>query len=152
MNEIVAGVDASEESRAALAWAVEEARLRSASVLAVHAWELPVVPTASGLIPPSAEVLTDVTGIKEAAEELVRSIVQQVAGSPDVDVRPLAVEGKPANALIDTAERERAQLIVVGSRGHGGFMGLLLGSVSEQVVRHAPCPVVVHRGGSEKRD
>jgi|SRR5215207_140377 len=152
MNEIVAGVDASEESRAALAWAVEEARLRSATVIAVHAWEMPVVPTASGLIPPSAEVFTDVTGVKEAAENVVRSIVEQVAGSSGVDVRPLAVEGRPANALIDTAERQRAQLIVVGSRGHGAVVGLLLGSVSEQVVRHAPCPVVVHRGGSEERD
>ena len=150
MNEIVAGVDASEESRAALAWAVEEAGLRKTAVLAVHAWELPVVPAPSGLMPPSAEVVTDVTGIKEAAEEVVRSIVRQVAGSTDVEVRPLAVEGRPANALIETAERERAQLIVVGSRGHGGFMGLLLGSVSEQVVRHAPCPVVVHRRGGER--
>jgi nucleotide-binding universal stress UspA family protein len=143
---IVVGVDPSEESRAALRWAVEEGRFRRAPVLAVHAWELPIAPTPAGLVPPEPEILTDLTHVKQAAEELVRTLVEEVSGeSTDVEVRPVAVEGNPANALLDTAERENAQMIVVGSRGHGGFIGLLLGSVSDQVVRHASCPVVVHR-------
>jgi nucleotide-binding universal stress UspA family protein len=143
---IVVGVDASEESRAALAWAVEEGRFRRSPVLAVHAWELPVVPTMTGLVPPEPELLTDLTQVREAAQELVSTIVSEVAGdASDVDVRAEAVEGRPVNALLETAEREHAQMIVVGSRGHGGFIGLLLGSVTDQVVRHASCPVVVHR-------
>ena len=146
MDEIVAGVDASEESRAALAWAVGEGRLRHATVLAVHAWELPVIATPTGLVPPDAELVADLLEVQEAAEELVRGLVEEVAGdAADVEVRPLAVEGKPATVLIDTAEREHAQLLVVGSRGHGGILGMLLGSVTDQAVRHAPCPVVVHR-------
>jgi nucleotide-binding universal stress UspA family protein len=149
MNDIVVGVDASEESRAALAWAVEEGRLRGAPVLAVNAWELPVVATPSGLVPPSTAALADPTELREAAGELVRSLVEQAsADAGDVDIRGIAVEGRAASALIDVAERQNAQLVVVGTRGHGGFLGLLLGSVSEQVVRHAPCPVVVHRRGA----
>jgi nucleotide-binding universal stress UspA family protein len=143
---IVVGVDPSDESRAALAWAVEEGRIRRVPVLAVHAWELPVIATTSGLVPPEPEFAADLTQIRQAAEEVVAALVEEVAGgASDVDVRPVAVEGKPVNALLDTAEREHAELIVVGSRGHGGFIGLLLGSVSDQVVRHASCPVVVHR-------
>jgi nucleotide-binding universal stress UspA family protein len=153
MNAIVAGVDASEESRAALAWAVEEGRLRQAPVLAVHAWELPVVATPNGIVPPDPELLVDLTQIKEDAEELVRRVVEQVAAeATDVDVRGIAVAGKPVDALLDTAEQEQAQLVVVGSRGHGGFLGLLLGSVSDQVVRNASCPVVVHRRRGERDD
>jgi nucleotide-binding universal stress UspA family protein len=146
MNEIVVGVDGSDESRAALAWAVEEGRLRQAPVLAIHAWALPVIATPSGLGPPSVDVVGELTELKQGAQELIETIVREVAGdASDVEVRPLAVEQRPASALLDAAEEHGAQLIVVGSRGHGGFVSLLIGSVSEQVARHASCPVVIHR-------
>ena len=145
MNEIVVGVDGSDESRAALTWAVEEGRLRQAAVLAIHAWELPVVPTPTGLVPPTVDLASDLTGLRAGAEGLVETMVRDVAAGSDVDVRPLAVEGRPANVLLDAAEENNAQMIVVGSRGHGGFVALLIGSVSEQVARHATCPVVIHR-------
>jgi nucleotide-binding universal stress UspA family protein len=146
MNEIVVGVDGSDESRAALAWAVEEGRLRQVTVLAVHAWELPVVPTATGLVPPSVDVAADLSEVREGAAGLVETMVREVAGdASDVEVRPLTVEQKPVSALLDTAEENGAQMIVVGSRGHGGFVSLLVGSVSDQVARHASCPVVIHR-------
>ncbi len=146
MNEIVVGVDGSEESRAALAWAVEEGRLRQAPVLAIHAWEVPMVPAPTGLVPPSVEVVGDLTELREDAASLVETMVREIAGdAADVEIRPLTVEDKPVNALLDAAERNDAQMIVVGSRGHGGFVSLLIGSTSDQVARHATCPVVIHR-------
>ena len=146
MNEIVVGVDGSEESRAALAWAVEEGRLRQAPVLAIHAWEVPMVPAPTGLVPPSVEVVGDLTELRQDAADLVETMVREIAGdAADVEVRPLAVEDKPVNALLDAAEQNDAQMIVVGSRGHGGFVALLIGSTSDQVARHATCPVVIHR-------
>jgi nucleotide-binding universal stress UspA family protein len=146
MNEIVVGVDGSEESRAALAWAVEEGRLRQAPVLAVHAWEMPMMPAPTGLVPPSVEVVGDLTELREDAADLVETMVRETAAdAADVEIRPLTVEDKPVNALLDAAERNDAQMIVVGSRGHGGFVALLIGSTSDQVARHATCPVVIHR-------
>ena len=146
MNEIVVGVDGSEESRAALDWAVEEGRLRQAPVLAIHAWEVPLVPAPTGLVPPSVEVVGDLTELREDAASLVETMVREIAGdAADVEIRPLTVEDKPVNALLDAAERNDAQMIVVGSRGHGGFVSLLIGSTSDQVARHATCPVVIHR-------
>ncbi len=146
MNEIVVGVDGSEESRAALDWAVEEGRLRQAPVLAIHAWEVPLVPAPTGLVPPSVEVVGDLTELREDAASLVETMVREIAGdAADVEIRPLTVEDKPVRALLDAAERNDAQMIVVGSRGHGGFVSLLIGSTSDQVARHATCPVVIHR-------
>jgi nucleotide-binding universal stress UspA family protein len=146
MNEIVVGVDGSEESRAALDWAVEEGRLRQAPVLAIHAWEVPMVPAPTGLVPPSVEVVGDLTELREDAASLVETMVRETAAdAADVEIRPLTVEDKPVNALLDAAERNDAQMIVVGSRGHGGFVALLIGSTSDQVARHATCPVVIHR-------
>ena len=146
MNEIVVGVDGSEESRAALDWAVEEGRLRQAPVLAIHAWEVPMVPAPTGLVPPSVEVVGDLTELREDAASLVEVMVREIAGdAADVEIRPLTVEDKPVRALLDAAERNDAQMIVVGSRGHGGFVSLLIGSTSDQVARHATCPVVIHR-------
>ena len=146
MNEIVVGVDGSEESRAALDWAVEEGRLRQAPVLAIHAWEVPMVPAPTGLVPPSVEVVGDLTELREDAASLVETMVREIAAdAADVEIRPLTVEDKPVRALLDAAERNDAQMIVVGSRGHGGFVSLLIGSTSDQVARHATCPVVIHR-------
>jgi nucleotide-binding universal stress UspA family protein len=145
MNEIVVGVDGSDESRDALGWAVEEGRLRHVPVRAIHAWELPLIPTGVGLVPPAPDVVAELTSLAEGAQRLVATVVETVVGdAQDVAVDAVAIEGKPSQVLLDAAE-EDAQMIVVGSRGHGGFTALLIGSVSEQVVRHAPCPVVVHR-------
>jgi nucleotide-binding universal stress UspA family protein len=143
--EIIVGVDDSEPSREALRWAIEEARLRKADVVALHAWMPPVFPAinlAPAAVPPDLPQI--VADAKEAAERLVDGIVKGVFGDEtDVEVRAQAVEGPPAEMLIEAARD--AELLVVGSRGRGGFTGLLLGSTSLQCVTHAPCPVVVHR-------
>lgn len=133
---IVVGVDGSAHARHALNHAIAEARLRDATIDAVYAFAPPVywsAPEFGVLIPrPETEVVEDATRLLE----------RELADVPDdVEVEPVVVEGPAARALLETARG--ADLLVVGSRGRGGFMGLLLGSTSHQVVTHATCPVVV---------
>lgn len=133
------GVDGSEPSREALRWAVDEARLRGARVRVVHAWwTYPM----GGSDHPSDHIAG---GLGRDAEEAVNAFVADTfRGEPDVDVEVVTVQGRQASAaLIDAAEE--AELLVVGSRGAGGFTGLLLGSVSQQSTHYAPCPVVIVR-------
>jgi nucleotide-binding universal stress UspA family protein len=142
-GRIVVGVDGSEGSRLALAWALDEAKLRRAALVAVHAWMQPY-PSQAGIagtfvvpVDPST-----VEAARNAAEGLLDSLVSG-ATTDGVEVERLLVEGPAAEALVETAKG--AELLVVGSRGHGGFTGLLLGSVSQQCAHHAPCPVVIIR-------
>jgi nucleotide-binding universal stress UspA family protein len=141
--KIVVGIDGSETSNGALRWAVDEARLRQAKVMAVHAWVAPVPPL-TFVQPAHPDFVELVTGLSDGAEKLVEGAVERVVGNDSsVDVDAVATEGPAATVLLDAASD--ADLLVVGSRGHGGFVGLLLGSVSRQCVDHAPCPVLVHR-------
>ena len=138
MQKIVVGVDGSPGARRALEWALDEAALRSATVVAVHAWQLPyVVSTPLGVV--SVPVDDDATA--EAEAELAAAIDEVAAAHPSITVERQVVFGSPAATLIEAGQD--AALIVVGSRGHGGFAGLLLGSVSHQLAHHAPCPVVI---------
>ncbi|MFM2438322.1 MAG: hypothetical protein RLZ55_1141 [Actinomycetota bacterium] len=141
---IVVGVDGSEASARALEWAVHEAELRRARLHAVWAWDYMAGGTAwPG---PAVEVTWDEAEQAAAVRARLKSAVEAgTAGRalPHVDMSD--VMGNPAAALMDTAERVGAAMIVVGSRGRGGFTRLLLGSVSEQCATHAHCPVVVVR-------
>jgi nucleotide-binding universal stress UspA family protein len=144
MAKIVVGIDGSDESKDALRWAIEEARLRSAELVAVHAWEPP--PTSIGPGPaPGFEFVGVDPRVREAGEQHARAVVDEVVGNADVPIEPMVVEGPPASVLVDAAQD--AELLVVGSRGRGGFKALVLGSVSQQVAHHAPCPVLIHRRG-----
>ena len=145
MAQIVVGVDGSDESKEALRWAIEEARLRKATVRAVHAWTYPVI-FGGAYVPP--EVL-DGDRLSREAREALDAVVADVAGEdPDAYIEHVVVEGPAAQVLVDAARD--ADLLVVGSRGHGGFAGLLLGSVSQQCAHHAPCAVVVVRQRREE--
>ncbi len=138
MSGIVVGVDGSEASHAALRWALREARLRGLPLLALHAWVCPSL--GLGRRPPGYE------GFREAAGELLDEALAACAGAArGVEVERVVVEGAPAEELLAAAED--AELLVLGSRGLGGFAGLLLGSVSQQCAHHARCPVVIVRGG-----
>jgi nucleotide-binding universal stress UspA family protein len=135
---IVVGVDGSEGSRRALHWAANEAAARGDDLTLVYVWERPqaYAPLGLGAYP------IDPEPIQEAAQSVLDGLVQEARElAPDVPARGLLVEGPPAGALLDAARS--ADLLVVGSRGLGGFRSLLLGSVSHQVVQHAPCPVVI---------
>ena len=139
-DAILVGVDGSPTSRSALRWAADEASRRGSEVVAMMAW-VPVLPpaTTDGTVP------NVVPGRprEAAAEELVRTIVDELGEDPPVKVQPVVKEGHPARVLIEASGD--ADLLVVGTRGHGGFAGLLLGSVSQQVAAHADCTVVVVR-------
>ncbi|HVV36160.1 MAG TPA: universal stress protein [Acidimicrobiales bacterium] len=134
---VVVGVDGSKGSRTALEWALNEARLHHADLTAITAWSPTVGVT--GYIPSPAPFL-DPQLLEDAAHEVVDHALEDVDCS-GVDVHTKVVAGGAAHALI--AESQDADLVVVGSRGRGGFAGLLLGSVSQQVAEHARCPVVI---------
>jgi nucleotide-binding universal stress UspA family protein len=140
-NRIVVGVDGSDGARRALEWAVAEARLRGARLVAVHTWEMPPLGISAGPFDPPTTLDPDLMQrVASAARELLDRELDAVDVS-GLEVDKLAEPRNPADALLD-AGRE-ADLLVVGTRGHGGFTGLLLGSVSQQVSHHAPCPVVI---------
>jgi nucleotide-binding universal stress UspA family protein len=146
VGTIVVGIDGSDESKDALRWAVDEAKAHGAKVLALHAWQVPLAP--AGITPvPRLDLVERVDDIREAAKALVAQVVEEVGGGSDVEIEARVVEGPPAPSLIEAAQD--ADLLVVGSRGHGGFTGLLLGSISQYCVTHAPCPVLVHRSRGE---
>lgn len=140
-GQIVVGVDGSNGARRALEWAVEEARLRKSRLLAVHAWHAP--PLVSGAGPFDAPITLDAETLEQieaSAEKLLENELDAVDTS-GLEVERLVVLRTPADALLEAARD--ADLLVVGTRGHGGFTGLLLGSVSQQVSHHASCPVVI---------
>ena len=141
-RRIVVGVDGSVGSLAALRWAIQEARLRRVAVLAVMVWQQPLRAAGPYEVAHGLDPTVDIEEALNAATavELAR-LRQEVALEQDVAVTFEAVEGHPAQALVLTAKD--AGLLVVGSRGHGGFVGALIGSVSHHVVAHAQCPVVV---------
>ncbi len=135
---IVVGIDGSPPSVAALRWAIRQAELTGASVDAVSAWQFPASAGAYGWAPESGFDNIDFEGLTAKA---LKAAVDQVGPPPSVTIRQLVVEGNPAQALLDAAAK--ADLLIVGNRGHGAFADALLGSVSERCVRHAHCPVLV---------
>jgi nucleotide-binding universal stress UspA family protein len=135
---IVVGVDGSENSRQALRWAVEEARFRQARVRVVHAWWLYPMFTAD----------TEARHLTNDASGAVQTFITETLGEErDLEVEAVAVQGQQASAALVDAAKD-AVLLVVGSRGAGGFSSLLLGSVSQQCAHHASCPVAIVRYGS----
>ncbi|MFE1312778.1 universal stress protein [Streptomyces sp. NPDC058755] len=137
---IVAGVDGSPSSYAALRWAVRYAGLIGATVDAVAVWELPGLYSWSG--PPVDMDVDEAEARDRMAQELTEALGAEAAAS----VRPLVVQGNPTDVLLRAAEG--AECLVVGSRGRGGFARALLGSVSSHVTHHATCPVVIVRPGT----
>ncbi|GAB2766886.1 universal stress protein [Sinomonas soli] len=132
---IVVGVDGSPASGKALEWAIEEARLRGGTLRVITAWHYPVLGDAAGAGP-------DVEVFRQSAADDQAALLS-VAGGDRSALSAEVIEGSAVTVLLDAARE--ADLLVVGSRGHGGFAGLLLGSVSAQLVHHAPCPVLVVR-------
>lgn len=134
-SRLVVGVDGSAGSAEALKWAIAEARLRGAPVEAVYSWLYDF--GLEGMVPPLAPA-----EVEEDAKALLEHAVGEALGAAtDVDVSRTATLGNAASVLIDAGRG--AEMLVVGTRGRGGFAALLLGSVSHQVLTHAPCPVCV---------
>ena len=144
MAVIVVGVDGSEGAHTALAWAAAEARLRGARLRAVNAWHLPAAAYGSGgFVPPVGITWED--DLEEAANAGLAKTLAEAAGILDgIEVEHRVGEGSAAVVLTEAAED--ADLLVIGSRGLGGFKELLLGSVGHQCAQRSPCPVVIVRG------
>jgi nucleotide-binding universal stress UspA family protein len=137
---IVVGVDGSPGSRKALTWAAAEAGDHGADLVVVNVWEHTLLPPA-GSVSVSEKYVPDPS--QTTAEELVQVIKEELGEQPPLLVQPRVKQGSPAKVLID--ESADAELLVVGTRGHGGFSGLVLGSVSQHVAAYARCPVTVVR-------
>ena len=136
-GRIVVGVDGSAPSKAALGWAIRQATFTGAAVEAVIAWHHPGNYGYPVTVPDDADY-------SELAAKVVGDAIAEVAGpAGPAEIRPKVVEGNPAGALL--AASAGAELLVLGSRGHGGFVEALLGSVSQHCVHHAKCPVVIIR-------
>jgi nucleotide-binding universal stress UspA family protein len=134
---VVVGVDASHQSLIALRWAAEYVRATGARLRAVADWRYP---RTYGIAPDWSKMDFEAW----ATQQLETSLSATLGDSPDRPVETLAVEGQPALVLLDAASY--ADLLVVGSHGHGPFAGMLMGSVSTHCMEHANCPVVVVRG------
>jgi nucleotide-binding universal stress UspA family protein len=139
MTVIVVGIDGSEASRDALRWAYDEARMRNAALRVVHVWVYPYLGPRTGVHEPRELMEGD------AATLLAGELEEFRAEVPDneVPIETRLLEGSAADGLV--AESRDADLVVVGTRGRGGFSSLLLGSVSAEVAHHARCPVVLVR-------
>lgn len=138
-TDIVVGMDGSPAAKRALSWAAVQARLTGARLQVITAWEFPYYYAWAPMIPHDED-------LSSAAGKVLASAVRDVLGDGplDLEIQESVVAGHPAQVLVDASTR--AALLVVGSRGHGGFTGGLIGSVSQQCVQHAGCPVVVVRG------
>ena len=140
-TKIVVGVDGSEGSHRALRWAYEEAKEHGARLVVVTAWMVPPPATAPsfGSFPWEGSI-----DLSETARQALTTSISEVLGSdPEVEVESAVVEGNAALILVENSTN--ADLLVVGSRGHGAFAGMLLGSVSHHVTAHANCGVAVIR-------
>lgn len=141
-TKIVVGVDGSPSSRAALRWAVRQAALTGGMVDAVMAWHVPVSPYGYTWAP----IYTDEADhLEEDARKALDAALSEEVGPADRQrVTARVIKGHPAEVLLKAATG--ADLLVVGSRGHGAFADALLGSVGQHCVHHAHCPVLIIRG------
>jgi len=137
---IVVGVDGSPGSRKALSWAAAEAAGHGSDLIVVNVWEHTLLPPA-GSVSVAEGYVPDPS--QRTADDLVQVIKDELGDEPPVFVQPVVKQGRPAKVLIE--ESADADLLVVGPRGHGGFAGLVLGSVSQHVAAYAKCPVAVVR-------
>ena len=139
---VVVGVDGSAESVAALSWAAQYGAATGAAIRALQAWHYPTAASIApvGIAPP--EITQDVrTRIEEG---LAATVAKVYTGTLPDGVQMSITYGHPVEALVEASQT--ADLLVVGSRGHGAFTGMMLGSVSIHCVTSAHCPVVVVRG------
>ncbi|MCL2395671.1 MAG: universal stress protein [Acidimicrobiaceae bacterium] len=133
---IVVAVDGSPASEAAVAWAARQAKLTGAQLQAVTAWQLPALAYGSMLFPAEDD-------LQHASAQTLEETLEKVLGDDQSNVTTRVIHGPAALVLVEACKD--ADLLVMGSRGHGAFTGMLLGSVSDYCVARAPCPVVVVR-------
>jgi nucleotide-binding universal stress UspA family protein len=137
---IVAGVDGSPSSVAALRWAVHYAQLSGGTVDAVITWQYPITASGLGWAPTTP---WDDTNFAELAAKTLSDVIADLSPPPAVTLHQVVTEGNAAEVLLEAAKG--ADLLVLGNRGHGGLTDALIGSVSVRCLHHATCPVLVVR-------
>lgn len=142
---MIVGTDGSESSRRALDWAAAEASARKAALRPVIVWQSPYDYGEQRYFPVDEDRLA-----KGAKDRLERELATVAGDGAAAVTEPLVVRGDPAQVLCE--QSADADLLVVGSRGHGGFAGLMLGSVSAKCARHSRCPLVIVRDGEAEGD
>jgi nucleotide-binding universal stress UspA family protein len=131
-KRIVVGVDGSDHGNAALRWAVDEAKAHAAEIVAVFAWQMPLIGIPGAF---------DAEELEKLCMNFLEETVAAVVPTPPVPITKLVAHGDVSASLIEAAKS--TDMLVLGSRGRGGFAGLKLGSVSSECVQHAACPVVI---------
>jgi nucleotide-binding universal stress UspA family protein len=135
---VVVGIDGSEGASPALAFALDEAKLRGEPLRIVSAWEIPPLEYAGATFVPTPDL---VAGAEEHATGVIRRALETLGADTGVEIETVAVQGHPASVLVEQAAD--ATLLVVGSRGLGGMKSILLGSVSQAAAHQATCPVAI---------
>jgi len=144
-RRIVVGVEGSGYARAALIWALEEAHHRGAVIEVVTCYSPTYVPAAPDLGYVPLDSFDLAAEVEKMQGEVIESAIEASDFSDEVEVRRILQKGRPADTLMTAAEG--ATMLVVGNRGRGGFAGLRLGSVSQAIAHHSPCPLVIVRTG-----
>jgi nucleotide-binding universal stress UspA family protein len=137
---VIVGVDGSPSSHKALTWAADEAADHGADLIVLNVWE-------HTLLPPAGSVSVSERYVPDPSQRTANDLLEEIKGvlgeNPPLLVQPVVKQGNAAEVLIE--QSAGAELLVVGTRGHGGFRGLVLGSVSQHVAAYAKCPVTVVR-------
>jgi len=137
ISRIVVGTDGSAAAHLAVEWAARESTTHDAKLDIIHTWSIPLLVDPIGM----SMFSFPVEDLSRAAEQVLNDAVSVAKTITNTEVSGRIAQGPAANALIEASQS--ADLVVVGSRGHGGFIGLMLGSVAQQVATHSRCPVVV---------
>ena len=143
-RRIVVGIEGSGYAKAALVWALEEAVHHDALVEVVTCYSPTYIPSSPdlGYVPFDGTNL--ISEVEKLQNEVVESVME-IAGNPNVQIKKTIKKGRASETLMSIAEG--ADMLVVGNRGRGGFAGLRLGSVSQAISHHSPCPLVIVRTG-----
>ena len=143
-SHIIVGIDGSTHSLNAYQWALDEARRREAELTAVFAWETPLIGIPGAFDRDELE--------RSAQQFLNEQLDSQTAGAGGVNVHRVVAQGDPSASLIEACKQLDAEMLVLGSRGRGGFAGLLLGSVGQECAANAPCPVLICKANGDGPD
>ena len=140
-SHIVVGIDGSDHSINAYHWALDEARRRGANLTAVFAWEMPMIGIPGAF---------DRDELERSAQHYLNEQLDGQADTDGVTVHRVVAQGDPSASLMEACKRLDAEMLVLGSRGRGGFAGLLLGAVGQECASHAPCPVLICKAGGDR--
>ncbi len=137
-SHIVVGIDGSDHSITAYHQALEEARRRDAELTAVFAWQLPMIGIPGAF---------DRDELEAQARRFLNDQLDGAGAGNGVTVHRIIAQGDPSASLMEACKQVDADMLVLGSRGRGGFGSLLLGSVGQECASHAPCPVLICKAG-----